>query len=72
MQEPEDYDDAPVDLGAVSDVYALLPLSQELGSSLNAELTLADPAEDIAEIGCPGPGWGPNRPSQWIRDTVLA
>jgi hypothetical protein len=35
-------------------------MSQELVSSLNAELTLADLAEDIAEIGYPGPGWGPN------------
>jgi hypothetical protein len=35
-------------------------MSQELVSSLNAELTLADLAQDIAEIGYPGPGWGPN------------
>ncbi|MFI6048914.1 hypothetical protein ACIBCO_02360 [Streptomyces violascens] len=56
----EDYYEVPVDLGAVSDVYALRPLSQELVSSLNAELTLADLAQDITEIGYPGPDGGPN------------
>ncbi|MFE9138568.1 hypothetical protein [Streptomyces sp. NPDC007355] len=42
-----------VDLEAVSDVYALRPLDQELVSSLNDEVTLADLAQDISEIGYP-------------------
>lgn len=49
----EDYYEAPVDLTAVSNVYALRPLDQELVSSLNAEITLADLARDISEIGYP-------------------
>ncbi|MFI9332986.1 hypothetical protein ACIGZJ_36305 [Kitasatospora sp. NPDC052868] len=49
----EDYYEFPVDLGAVRDVYALRPLSRELVSSLNSEVTLADLADDIAEIGYP-------------------
>ncbi|MER6392825.1 hypothetical protein ABT236_30745 [Streptomyces sp. NPDC001523] len=40
---------------AVRDVYALRPLSQKLVSSLNAEVTLTRPAEDMAEIGYPKP-----------------
>lgn len=51
----EDYYEVPVDLGAVRDVYALRPLEQELVSSLNAEVTLADLAQDISEIGYPRP-----------------
>ncbi|MER5557094.1 hypothetical protein ABT071_00570 [Streptomyces sp. NPDC002506] len=47
----EDCYEVPVDLEAVRDVYALRPLSQELVSSLNSEVTLADLAEDLAEIG---------------------
>ncbi|WP_459547550.1 hypothetical protein [Nocardia sp. X0981] len=35
------------------DVYGLRPLDQELVSSLNVEITLADLARDIAGIGCP-------------------
>lgn len=49
----EDYYEVPVDLEAVRHVYALKPLDQALVSSLNAEVTLADLAEDIAEIGYP-------------------
>ncbi len=51
----EDYYEVPVDLGAVSDVYALRPLDQELVSSLNAGVTLADLARDVSEIGYPQP-----------------
>ncbi|MFF4648233.1 hypothetical protein [Streptomyces sp. NPDC001389] len=51
----EDYYEVPVDLEAVRDVYALRPLSQKLVASLNAEVTLADLAEDLAEIGYPQP-----------------
>jgi hypothetical protein len=51
----EDYYEVPVDLAAVSNVYALRPLDQELVSSLNAEVTLADLAQDISEIGYPQP-----------------
>ncbi|AZQ39913.1 hypothetical protein EJ357_46285 [Streptomyces cyaneochromogenes] len=49
----EDYYEVSVDLTAVSDVYALRPLDQELVSSLNVEVTLADLAQDISEIGYP-------------------
>jgi hypothetical protein len=42
-----------VDLGPVACVYALRPLSQELVSLLNPELSLADLAEDVIEIGYP-------------------
>ncbi|MFI1212629.1 hypothetical protein ACH4UV_34165 [Streptomyces sp. NPDC020802] len=49
----EDYYEVPVDLKAVSSVYALRPLDQELVSSLNAEVTLADLAQDVSEIGYP-------------------
>ncbi|MEV7559597.1 hypothetical protein [Streptomyces sp. NPDC089795] len=51
----EDHYEVPVDLAAVSHVYALRPLDQELVSSLNAEVTLADLAQDISEIGYPRP-----------------
>ncbi len=42
-----------MDLEAVSDLYALRPLGQELVSLLNEEVTLADLAQDISEIGYP-------------------
>ncbi len=51
----EDHYEVPVDLAAVNNVYALRPLDQELVSSLNAEVTLADLAQDISEIGYPRP-----------------
>lgn len=51
----EDYYEVPVDLEAVRHVYALRPLSQKLVSSLNPEVTLADLAADIAQIGYPRP-----------------
>ncbi|WP_328884812.1 hypothetical protein [Streptomyces sp. NBC_00316] len=51
----EDYYEVSVDLGAVSDVYALRPLGQELVSSLNIEVSMADLAQDISEIGYPQP-----------------
>ncbi|MFI5547787.1 hypothetical protein ACIA6E_28850 [Streptomyces sp. NPDC051815] len=51
----EDYHEVPVALEAVRDVYALRPLSRTLVSSLNAEVTLADLARDIAGIGYPQP-----------------
>ncbi|MFI0960573.1 hypothetical protein ACH4S8_03985 [Streptomyces sp. NPDC021080] len=49
----EDYYEVSVDLEAVSALYALRPLTQELVSSLNAEVALADLAEDMSEIGYP-------------------
>ncbi|QMU79614.1 hypothetical protein GXW83_31810 [Streptacidiphilus sp. PB12-B1b] len=52
----EDYYEVSVDLGAVGQVYALRPLSQEVVSSLNPEIGLADLAEDISGIGHPHPG----------------
>jgi hypothetical protein len=54
----EDYYEVSVDLAAVSQVYALRPLSNELVSSLNPEVCLADLAQDIAEIGYPQPAQG--------------
>ncbi|MDQ0681740.1 hypothetical protein QF032_000738 [Streptomyces achromogenes] len=51
----EDCYEVPVDLEAVRDVYALRPLSQELVWSLNAEVSLADLAEDVSGIGYPRP-----------------
>ncbi|MBV2354096.1 hypothetical protein KUM39_06915 [Streptomyces sp. J2-1] len=49
----EDYYEASIDLGAVSRVHALRPLSQELVSLLNPEVSLASLAQDISEIGYP-------------------
>ncbi|MET9116085.1 hypothetical protein ABZX38_18085 [Streptomyces longwoodensis] len=51
----EDFYEVSVDLGAVSHVYALRPLSQELVSLLNPEVSLTDLAQDISEIGYPQP-----------------
>ena len=42
-----------MDLVAVAEVYALRPLTQPLVSVLNDQLSLADLARDIAEIGYP-------------------
>ncbi|MET4641073.1 hypothetical protein ABID95_000794 [Streptomyces atratus] len=49
----EDYHEVSVDLEAVGELYALRPLDQELVSLLNVEVTLADLAQDISEIGYP-------------------
>ncbi len=49
----EDYYEVSVDLGAVSHVLALRPLSQELVSLLNSEASLTALAQDISEIGYP-------------------
>ncbi|MYT73467.1 MULTISPECIES: hypothetical protein [unclassified Streptomyces] len=49
----EDYYEVSIDLGAVSRLYALRPLNQELVSLLNPEVALADLAQDIREIGYP-------------------
>jgi hypothetical protein len=42
-----------VDLAAVREIYALRPLTQPLVSALNQQLSVADLAYDIAEIGYP-------------------
>lgn len=55
----EDYYDVPVDLEAVSQVYALRPLSQELVSLLNPEIGLTDLAQDISQVGYPQPDQEP-------------
>ncbi|WP_035861129.1 hypothetical protein [Kitasatospora cheerisanensis] len=47
----EDYLEAEVDLAAVRAVFAGEPLTDRLVAALNPELTLADLAEDLAEIG---------------------
>jgi hypothetical protein len=49
----EDYYEVAVNLAAVSDVYGSRPLDRELVSSLNEEITLADLARDLSEIGYP-------------------
>ncbi|MDR6974485.1 hypothetical protein J2X68_001163 [Streptomyces sp. 3330] len=51
----EDYYEVPVDLEAVRHVYALRPLSPELVSLLNPEVSLAGLAQDISEVGYPQP-----------------
>ncbi|MEV0093724.1 hypothetical protein [Streptomyces sp. NPDC050738] len=51
----EDYYEVSIDLAAVSQVHALQPLNQELVSLLNPEVSLADLAQDISEIGYPRP-----------------
>ncbi|MGW1022846.1 hypothetical protein ACWD4J_03880 [Streptomyces sp. NPDC002577] len=49
----EDYYEIPVDLEAVRHVFSSRPLTEGVVSALNSEITLADLAEDIAEIGYP-------------------
>ncbi len=49
----EEYYETSVDLAAVRAIYALRPLTQQLVTALNPELTLADLAEDLAETGYP-------------------
>ncbi|MFF7209367.1 hypothetical protein ACFZAU_02385 [Streptomyces sp. NPDC008238] len=49
----EDYYEVPVDLDAVRHVKALRPLTAEVVATLNAEVTLAQLAEDIEGIGYP-------------------
>ncbi|MGW6914333.1 hypothetical protein ACWGB8_10995 [Kitasatospora sp. NPDC054939] len=51
----EDYYEVSVDIDAVRRVYALEPLDEDLVSSLNEDVTLADLADDLAEIGYPQP-----------------
>jgi hypothetical protein len=51
----EDYYEVPVDLEAVSQVYTLRPLSPELVSLLNPEVSLTGLAQDISEVGYPQP-----------------
>ncbi|WP_112241635.1 hypothetical protein [Kribbella monticola] len=49
----EDYYERALDLEAVRHVYALMPLTEYVVTSLNPERRLADLAEEIAEIGYP-------------------
>lgn len=49
----EDYYEIPVDLAAVSHVFALRPLTDAVVKTLNPEASLADLAQDIARTGCP-------------------
>ncbi|MGW6783904.1 hypothetical protein [Streptomyces sp. NPDC054987] len=51
----EDYYEVSVDLGAVRHVFALRPLSQELVSLLNPEISLTDLRQDISETAYPQP-----------------
>jgi hypothetical protein len=47
------YELTSVNLAAVRQVYALQPLTQPLVTTLNQQLSVADLAYDIAEIGYP-------------------
>ncbi|MEU1407826.1 hypothetical protein ABZ471_36810 [Streptomyces sp. NPDC005728] len=49
----EDYYEVPVAVEAVRHVLSSRPLTDEVVSALNSEITLADLAKDIAEIGYP-------------------
>ena len=49
----ENYELASMDLAAVREIYALRPLTQPLVTALNGQLSVADLADDIAEIGYP-------------------
>jgi hypothetical protein len=49
----EDYYERALDLEAVRHVYALMPLSEYVVTSLNRDRRLADLTDDIAEIGYP-------------------
>jgi hypothetical protein len=55
----EDYYEVSVDLGAVGQVYALRPLSQEVVSLLNPEISMVDLVQDMSEIGYPQPDQEP-------------
>ncbi|MGY0064083.1 hypothetical protein ACWY4P_47890 [Streptomyces sp. LZ34] len=48
-----DYYEVPIDLEAVRHVFSSRPLTEGVVSALNAEVTLADLAGDITEIGYP-------------------
>ncbi len=49
----EDYFETAVDLAAVGEIFALRPLTDELVRRLNADLVMADLAEDLAGIDYP-------------------
>ncbi|WP_405063613.1 hypothetical protein OG474_18720 [Kribbella sp. NBC_01505] len=49
----EDYFDVKLDIEPIRHVYALMPLTEYVVTSLNPERRLADLAEGIAEIGYP-------------------
>ena len=49
----EDYYEQALDLEAVRHVYALMPLTEYVVTSLNRQRRLADLTEGIAEIGYP-------------------
>ncbi|MFF2250371.1 hypothetical protein [Streptomyces sp. NPDC058142] len=49
----QDYYEVPVAVEAVAHVFASHPLSDSVVNALNPEITVADLAEDLAEIGYP-------------------
>jgi hypothetical protein len=53
VQFAEEYFEVQVDVQAVRLVYALTPLTEELVQWLNPDRSLADLADDLAEIGYP-------------------
>ncbi len=52
----EEYYEVEVDIDAVRHIYALQPLTQNIVSSLNPDVALADLEEDRAQIGYPAQG----------------
>lgn len=57
-----------MDPEAVIRVYALRPLGQELVSSLDPDVDLADLAQGVSGVGCPQPDQGPARGPAGTRD----
>ncbi|WP_239150436.1 hypothetical protein [Streptomyces sp. SID13588] len=55
QQFAEDYYEAPVNLDTVCHFYNLRPMSQSIVTSLNAEVSLKELANDIIQIGYPMP-----------------
>jgi hypothetical protein len=49
----EEYYEVALDLDAIRHVYALMPLSEYVVTSLNRQRRLSDLSEGIAEIGYP-------------------
>lgn len=53
QQFAEEYYDVAVSIVAVRHIYALRPLTQDVMSSLNPDVDLADLEKDRVQIGCP-------------------
>jgi hypothetical protein len=53
QQHVEEYHERPLDMDAVRALLALTPLTEDLVRRLNPDVSLADLAEDLADIGYP-------------------